>query len=185
MDTYTEDQLRAVALLAEHLDSAGARGAARTVRHHLSIMRTPRSNSSAADLMLWTAQLIAGAARDRDAVTEKISQNIATAEVCYKAAEEGGHAVAELVDTVIVAAVMMLAPMTVINRKYPVVGEQVVLVDDLPDPADWPIGPDLVGCVNELDVPGRRVRIGFDGDKRGQWFQLDDIASVRTFAKEQ
>ncbi len=181
MTQLNEDQLRSIAQLAEHLDSVGARGAARGVRQHLSILRSPRGNSSAADLIVWAAQLVADAARDRDAVTEKIATRFATAEDCHRAAEEGGHAVAELIDTVIVAVVMSLAPMTIVNRKYPVLGEHVVLLDDLPDPADWPVGPDLVGRVTELDVPGRRVRIGYDGDNRGEWFQLDDIASVRTF----
>lgn len=187
MSNYTEDQLREVALLAENLDSSGARDAARVVRHHLSIMRGHNSTSSAAAVILWAARLVADAARDRATITDKIVNNVATMKVCHKASVEGGHAVAELVDTVLVAAVMMLAPMTFQHRRYPVVGERVMIVDDLdqlPDALTMPDEDDACpfGKVLEVSVPRGCARVSFHGlDRDACWFDFRDIVGIRRF----
>lgn len=187
MSTYTEDQLREIAHLAEHLDSAGARDAARVVRHHLSIMRGLNSNSSAADVIIWAARLVADARRDRATVTDKIVNNVATMDACHKASVEGGYAVAELVDTVIVATVMTLAPMTFQLRRYPVVGERVMVVDELdqlPDALTMPADDDAypLGTVLEVNVPRGCARVSFHGlDRDACWFDFRDIVGIRRF----
>lgn len=182
MNTYTEDQLRQVAELAEHLDHTGARDAARVARHHLSIMRGARSSAGA--LIVWAAQLIASAGRDLEAVREMAASGPVTAQDCHTAAAEGGHAVAALVDTALAAAVLTLAPMTFINRRYPVVDERVVVVRQMTDPdrpVSWPLDDSEYGRVREVDVANGQARVTWPTDAAGCWFDLRDIAGVRTF----
>lgn len=185
MNTYTEAHLCAVGELAEHLDHTGARGAARVVRHHLSIMRCEGARSSAAELITWAADLVATAGRDLEAVREAVAKGPVTVEDCRAAAGEGEPGVASLVDTALATAVLTLAPMTFINRRYPVVSERVVLVDDLfgGDLADaWPLPVEMFGRVLEVDVPNSQARVAFvRDDEHGNWYPLSGIASLRTF----
>lgn len=168
-----------VARLAEHLDAIGERQAAIIVRAALAQLREGEVVPYES-LLRFASELV----HDTDVQLEHVREVIAhrlSAQQCWVAAGQGGGAVAELLDTVIVMTVTLLAPHTHVSRGWPVVGEPVVRLSALPCIADSDSDTLAAntGVVAELDTAKRRVRVQWPAGER--WVDMDEIAAVRTW----
>jgi len=168
-----------LARLAEHLDAIGEREAAVMVRSDLASMRLGEPVQYER-LLHVAAELVHDGDTQLHNVREQIATHI-TAQRCEAAAAEGGGAVGELVDAVIVMAVRLMAPYRNASRAWPAVGDKVVCLGVLPELAamdDQTLFANTA-VVQQIDPGAWRARVEWPTSAR--WVGIEEIAAVHVW----
>lgn len=171
--------LEHVGRLAEHLDAIGEHQAAIIVRSDLTLLRMAETVPYER-LLHVAAELVHDGDTQLHNVREQIAEHI-TAQRCWAAASEGGGAVAELVDAVIVMAVRLMAPYRNAGRAWPALGEKVMCLDVLAgiERMDDEALAAHTAVVRQIDPARHRVRVEWPTSAR--WVGIEEIAAVQVW----